>query len=938
VARRARARALAAACIAAGAAAPTAAQDLVAERITPANAARLQVAGPDADAGIGDWFLGNGTLCAAVSDPDHESPLSPRGGVLIDLFHCGRADDQWAVWQPLLNLSQGELVPVESVEAGREADRAWLRTRARYRGVEIETTYAVGRAEPTALAIALRARSVAAGEPVFGIGAIALHAGGQLSAFSLARGALVASRGFEHPPNDRSSTRKLLASLADADVTVLVGGEDLPPISYGIERVRAGLVRGAGLGARSRPASDEALSTFTLIGGHYTLENALVAPPWIGRASGRPGFLQLAQIPFMDLEPGTELALEHRLWLGERADVASVTDRLFAGEALVRGLVDDPEARVHFTLLEDAEARRAEAGAGAVSEIAPDAEGRFALRLPPGRYRALARAPAGRTATIEFAIPAAAPEPEAANDRAGGPSAEPPTLELPLLDLGTPGRVELPEGFIGRLVFLASADGSPVRFGGSRLGFRIGDEPIPAGTEAAFLNVVPSADGRPRVIAVPPGDYRVVATRGPEYAARELDVAVHAGRTVVLALEPLPRVAPTPGWIAADLHVHSAQSFDSAVPEARQIEAFAASGAELLVATEHDRIFDPRPAIEARGLAGELAGVAGSEITSAWAGGDAPYSSGHLNAFPLTPDPTAFRRGALRFEGRRLRDLLAELRGQERPPLVQLNHPRPEPDSDGEDTYFGHLGVAGEPLDPTRPLAARPNAVLLEPGAGHGVRDLDVDAVELMNAGSLVRYRRTRADWLAFLLQGERIVGTANSDSHRLGHVVGLPRTYVRVVDDRVAAFDEEAFVAALRAGRAYGTTGPLLNVRLGLSGVGERHTGAKGVLQIAVDAAEWVPIAEWRAYVNGELVHRAPIGRGGSDAVPLAFAADAFVTVEVEGPPEGLYRDALPGFVPFAFANPIFVDADADGRWTAPGLPAPAALPPTITDPERAD
>ncbi len=93
---------------------------------------------------------------------------------------------------------------------------------------------------------------------------------------------------------------------------------------------------------------------------------------------------------------------------------------------------------------------------------------------------------------------------------------------------------------------------------------------------------------------MPPGAYRVVAVRGPEYGAREVEIVVHAGEETKLALAPLPRVAPTPGFLAADLHVHSGQSFDSSLPERLQIEAFAASGAEVLVSTEHDRIFDPR--------------------------------------------------------------------------------------------------------------------------------------------------------------------------------------------------------------------------------------------------------------------------------------------------------------------------------------------------------
>jgi hypothetical protein len=53
-----------------------------------------------------------------------------------------------------------------------------------------------------------------------------------------------------------------------------------------------------------------------------------------------------------------------------------------------------------------------------------------------------------------------------------------------------------------------------------------------------------------------------------------------------------------------------------------------------------------------------------------------------------------------------------------------------------------------------------------------------------------------------------------------------------------------------------------------------------------------------------------------------LRFERDGFVTVEVEGAPDAAYAALLPGFTPFAFSNPIFVDADGDGSWTPPGLP----------------
>jgi hypothetical protein len=57
----------------------------------------------------------------------------------------------------------------------------------------------------------------------------------------------------------------------------------------------------------------------------------------------------------------------------------------------------------------------------------------------------------------------------------------------------------------------------------------------------------------------------------------------------------------------------------------------------------------------------------------------------------------------------------------------------------------------------------------------------------------------------------------------------------------------------------------------------------------------------------------------------------DAFV-FEVEGETGGTYAAVLPGYTPFAFTNAIYVDADRDGQWRAPGLPKPA--PPLLADP----
>ncbi len=873
--------------------------EFVAQRISEENFATHHVGGPDSDAGVGDWFLSNGTLCAAISDADHESALAPHGGVLIDLGHCGAENDQWAALQPILNLSQGHVIPVTRIDSGHDATHAWVRTQSIVAGIELTTTYAVDEETPTALSVFVRARRISEGDRLFSIGTVILHPTGQTRPFSVLRSNLEESHGFAYPSSNRQSILSMLGALVASDLTVLVGGDEMPPISYGVARSSTSLSDAS----RANP-----LASFSVTGMHFTLLNTLTSPLWFGDGHKAPGTLQLLQIPFMDVEPETEFSSDSQIWIGQRADVASITDQIWTDAPRLSGRVDDSDARIHIDL----------ASGAPVTEIRPDANGAFAFRLPIGRYRARVVAPAGRTHSFDF---------EVIDDTA--------SQSLPPIRLGSAGSVRLPANFIGRLVFINENGSGPAEFGDDLLDFRIGDVDIPSGLEAPFVNL---ADSRvdPERVSLAPGRYRVVAVRGPEYEATEKEIEVRAGEEVALELAPLRRVAETPGWISADLHVHSGESFDSSLPQPAQIVAFAASGAEVLVAAEHDRVFDPRPAIARSGLGDQLVSITGVEVTSAFEGGDSPYTTGHLNAFPIDPVSGAYRGGAPTLEGRRLRDALADIRRLERAPFVQLNHPRPGPGEVSDDTYFSHLGVAGQPFDPTLPLTDKPNSVLIEKNPIHAGRDLDYHGVEVMNGESLVRYRRVRADWFSLLLQGERIVGTSNSDSHRLGVIVGLPRTYVQIENADLGEFDEDQFMQSLREGRVSGSTGPFVTARLDEASLGELHTGSSGTLHVHVAAAPWVPVGEWRAYVNGELVHRAPIRAGENASLPLAFEKDAFVTVEVEGPAEGLYHDALPTFIPFAFTNPIFVDVDENGLFDPPGLPDD--LPTTLTNPDRPD
>jgi hypothetical protein len=441
-----------------------------------------------------------------------------------------------------------------------------------------------------------------------------------------------------------------------------------------------------------------------------------------------------------------------------------------------------------------------------------------------------------------------------------------------------------------------------------------------------------SAETDPREIALAPGRYRIFATRGLEYGVTESTLTLTAGTTSALRIAAPQRAIESPNWIGADLHVHSAESMDAALPLRSQLAAFAANGGEVVATTEHDRVIDARPLIAQLGLADRIASLVGAEVTGTFHGGETPFTIGHLNAFPLRHAPTSYRGGAPHSEGVRVRGVIAELRTSADEPFVQINHPREsEPDEVGDGSFFSHLGVKGKPFDPTSPLLSKANRSLIEPDAT-GIRDVDFSGIEVLNGKRIDRYRLARADWLSLLLQGERRTATANSDSHSHGEIVAVPRNYVAVANDAVAQLDERALLASLRAGRSFGTSGPLVFARLGGAGPGATFKGAAGDLLVDVRAPAWVPVSEVRVYVNAVLAARQPIAAGGRAKFALRFAGDAFVFVEVSGPAEGVYALVLPGNLPFAFTNPIYVDADGDGAWRAPGLTKPA--PPLLAKP----
>jgi hypothetical protein len=859
-----------------------ASSELRAERLDASNLA-LRPGGTDALAGVGDFVLSNGVLCAALAGPDHETVLSDGGGALIDLGTCGRADDQLVLVQQLVNLAQDGVIRFEDIRPEVGDHEAALVAVGEARGLRLEVRYVLDLEDPERLRIRSRLERVGSGSRASALAQVVLYGEKSMRPFALDRGDPGASPGFRHPAFDLDDRLSMGRAIGRADLHVLVGAHAIdPPISYGHELVAARLEREDG--------SSEPLPHLSLAAEGFASIASLARPFWFG--GDELGWLELAQTLFMDLDQGDAIVQESELRVARRRDTVAFTDRVFAGGKLVRGRIDDPEAALHVE----------RASGGAVAFVRPDPDGSYALRLPPGPYLLRASAAGGREAGMDLVVGQTEP------------------VEVPELQLGAPARLKLPRGQAMRIVFHDAAGGPDPVLRDDLLDFRVGGETLPSSAMSSDVSLA-GRPGDPEAIVLPPGRYRVAAGRGPEYGVVQTELSLASGEVASLQLAQLERVLESQGWISADLHIHAEPSDDSSLPLIARVQSFAAEGGEVLVSTDHDQVADYGPTVRKLGLEGAVVTLVGVEMTSSAQTDAVPHTSAHSNAFPVPYRPEAYRSGAPRHEGRRLRDIIAGVRALGGERIVQLNHPRGDVPKYTSNEFFTHLGVVGEPFDPARALSEAPNRVLMEPDPESGLRDLDFDAIELLNGPSLIRYRAIREDWFSLLRQGEIRTATANSDTHQLGEVAALPRNYVRLADDRVSAFEAASFVRALLQGRVFGTTGPLLEVRLGGVGMGERFVGREATLQVDVRAADWVPVRELRVFVNGTPVVVRELAGPGVEEIPLAFDRDAFVTIEVEGPAQGVYAELYPGFTPFAFTNPIFVDADADGAWTAPGL-----------------
>jgi hypothetical protein len=426
----------------------------------------------------------------------------------------------------------------------------------------------------------------------------------------------------------------------------------------------------------------------------------------------------------------------------------------------------------------------------------------------------------------------------------------------------------------------------------------------PAPGLAARPGVVYTADGRAR-ISLRPGTYTFLASRGFEYGLDTREVSLSPGAELALRLE-IRREVLTPGLAACDPHLHTLalSGHGDAGLEERAV-TIAGEGIELAVATEHNSHHDYAEAAERAGVRRHFTPVAGNEVTT---------RRGHFNIFPVPPGSTP--------PDARIEDwnkLLPAIRSIPGVRVVILNHPR--------DVHSGFRPFGEAEFNPVS-------------GETRDGRGFPVDALELVNSGALRSdLMEVYRDWFAILNSGRRLAGAGASDSHDVSRFqVGQARTYVACSDADPGSIDIDEACESFLRGRLLVSLGLLVEAVVdGRFGPGDTAVGLGGEIEVEVrvQGPSWVEADTLELYADGARIRHErlePAG-GGLKArrrwVLPRPAHDIYLVALASGPGVTSPHWAIPRpyqpssrvWTPrvIGSTNPIWIDADGDGKHTSP-------------------
>lgn len=445
----------------------------------------------------------------------------------------------------------------------------------------------------------------------------------------------------------------------------------------------------------------------------------------------------------------------------------------------------------------------------------------------------------------------------------------------------------------------------------------------PTGSIAARTGVVYTRDGK-TTISVPAGEYVLYVGRGFEWSVEKRTLNLKRGDSISVAMA-LRRQVETGGWVAADSHIHTfthSGHGDATVEE--RMMTIAGEGIELAISTDHNHHTDYAPVTASTGTASWFTPVIGNEVTT---------KHGHFNAFPIQAGAPVVNSKEQDWS-----KLIPSIRSTPGVKVITLNHPR--------DLHSGFVPFGG--------LQFNSNT-----GRHRDAASMDIDAIEVVTSAAMqsdinLLYR----DWFALLNRGHCIFAVGSSDSHDVNrYILGQGRTYVAVDDRNPAGIDLDEAWNSYHRGRLLVSLGLFTNMKVDdRFKVGDFATnvGKTMHVEITVSGPSWVQADHLALYANGILLrekalhddHRAgekahvtwDIPKPAHDVHLVAIATGPGVKEpfwEIPRPYQATSKTFTPRVI--GSTNPIWIDADGDGKFSSAFAIAQSLIEKASGDHEKA-
>ncbi len=419
-------------------------------------------------------------------------------------------------------------------------------------------------------------------------------------------------------------------------------------------------------------------------------------------------------------------------------------------------------------------------------------------------------------------------------------------------------------------------------------------------------------------VAAMPGDYNLVVSRGTEYEIQSIPVQIRSGKTASVDVT-LERAFSSPGYVAADLHLHATNSPDSSLSLTDRIISLVGEDIEFAAATDHNAFTDYDPAIASTDLKDWITATVGVEVTS--------IEMGHFNGYPLNYNPASIRGGDILWAGKTPDEIFRQIRANARygpkDVVVQVNHGR-----NGVLGYFEAFNVNQETM--AAEVASSVSAIFTPSGDEFAIENfsLDFDAVEVLNGkameflhtyrvpdplppppypegadltpGTVLRdidgniaYPGLVEDWFTLLNRGGRMAVIGTSDSHNnTGEEPGYARSYIWVGEgnDQQGLFDDYDITQGIKNSRTITTTGPMIEFFVQNMPLGSTVSQNPGPVEITIraKASSWAPMDELIVYANGEPTFELPLVGAQRTAfettISIPITQDTWFVAEVVG------------------------------------------------------